>query len=147
MIIAYDLDGVLCVKPEASPKKWGMMKKAERDERKRSLLEHYSKADRLLNPDCRFHVITARKNDELTRSATEMWLKHHFGDRIISVSMLNESRTVENVVKHKSDAIRMLGVEEFTEDNKAVLKGIRKLNPTIRLYFWEQGMPSRVLFQ
>lgn len=147
MIIAYDMDGVLCVKPSASPKKWGFMNKSERDERKRSLMNQYATAERLLNPDCRFHVITARKDEELVRLSTETWLNNHFGRKIISVNMLAASRTVENVIKFKSDAIRILGVEEFTEDNKSVLRGIRKLNPTVRLYFWEQGMPSRVLFQ
>jgi hypothetical protein len=53
---------------------------------------------------------------------------------------------VNNVVKFKNDAINSIGAIEHTEDNKKVLRGISKINKTIKLYFWEKDMTNKEIF-
>lgn len=127
MIAAYDLDGVLASGPPESNKPWRYMNGVERAERKRLVLEAYLNAHQLLDPPERqFHVVTARKDEPAIRKATEDWLFKHFGSRILSISMLKESRSIENVVKFKGSVLTALGATKFTEDNMKVLRGIQK---------------------
>jgi predicted RNA binding protein with dsRBD fold (UPF0201 family) len=74
------------------------------------------------------------------------WLNKYFPGRVISLSLLNVPRTVNNVVKFKNDVINSIGAIEHTEDNKKVLKGISKINKTIKLYFWEKNMANKEIF-
>jgi hypothetical protein len=147
MIVSYDMDGVLALNPPPNIKKWGHMNGAERRARKEFLYDWYSSAEPLYKPtEDKFHVISARKKDQRTCEITMNWLNKYFPGRIISLSLLNVPRTVNNVVKFKNDAINSIGAVEHTEDNKKVLKGILKINKTIKLYFWEKNMANKEIF-
>jgi hypothetical protein len=147
MIVSYDMDGVLALNPPPNIKKWGHMNGAERRARKEFLYDWYSSAELLYKPtEDKFHVISARKKDQRTWEITMNWLNTYFPGRVISLSLLNVPRTVNNVVKFKNDAINSIGAIEHTEDNKKVLRGISKINKTIKLYFWEKDMTNKEIF-
>jgi hypothetical protein len=147
MIVSYDMDGVLALNPPPNIKKWGHMNGDERRARKEFLYDWYSSAELLYKPtEDKFHVISARKKDQRTWEITMNWLNKYFPGRVISLSLLNVPRTVNNVVKFKNDAINSIGAVEHTEDNKKVLRGISKINKTIKLYFWEKNMVNKEVF-
>lgn len=147
MIVSYDMDGVLALNPPPNIKKWGHMNGAERKARKEFLYDWYNSAELLYKPtEDKFHVISARKKDQRTWEITMNWLNKYFPGRIISLSLLNIPRTVNNVVKFKNDAINSVGAVEHTEDNKKVLKGILKINKNVKLYFWEKNMVNKEIF-
>jgi hypothetical protein len=148
MIVSYDIDGVLAAQPPASEKRWGKMNGDERKERKSFLNDWYRNAEWLLIPlEEKFHTISARKLEPAIYNITEKWLSDRYGERVLSINMLRENRTVENVVKFKSNVILELGIERHYEDNKKVLRGMRKLLPSsVELYFWEKGMTIPVSF-
>lgn len=131
MIVAYDLDGVLAESPRES-KPWKSMSGRERQERKMYLLRHYHKASVLYNPpEKKFYVITARKND--SKAISSWWLKRNFNHRILGVFFLNTSRTIQNVIAFKSGVLKQIKADIFIEDNKEVVKGIRKQCPGIEI--------------
>ena len=143
MIVSYDMDGVLALNPPPNIKKWGHMNGAERKARKEFLYDWYNSAELLYKPtEDKFHVISARKKDQRTWEITMNWLNKYFPGRVISLSLLNVPRTVNNVVKFKNDAINSVGAVEHTEDNKKVLRGISKINKNIKLYFWEKNIKT-----
>jgi hypothetical protein len=147
MIVSYDMDGVLALNPPPNIKKWGHMNGAERRARKEFLYDWYNSAEPLYKPtEDKFHVISARKKDQRTWEITMSWLNKYFPGRVISLSLLNVPRTVNNVVKFKNDTINSIGAVEHTEDNKKVLKGILKINKNIKLYFWEKNMVNKEIF-
>lgn len=147
MIVSYDMDGVLALNPPPNIKKWGHMNGAERKARKEFLYDWYNSAELLYKPtEDKFHVISARKKDQRTWEITMNWLNKYFPGRVISLSLLNVPRTVNNVVKFKNDAINSIGAVEHTEDNKKVLRGISKINKNIKLYFWEKNMVNKEIF-
>ena len=147
MIVSYDMDGVLALNPPPNIKKWGHMNGAERKARKEFLYDWYNSAELLYKPtEDKFHVISARKKDQRTWEITMNWLNKYFPGRVISLSLLNVPRTVNNVVKIKNDAINSVGAVEHTEDNKKVLRGISKINKNIKLYFWEKNMVNKEIF-
>ena len=147
MIVSYDMDGVLALNPPPNTKKWGHMNGAERKARKEFLYDWYNSAELLYKPtEDKFHVISARKKDQRTWEITMNWLNKYFPGRVISLSLLNVPRTVNNVVKFKNDAINSIGAVEHTEDNKKVLRGISKINKNIKLYFWEKDMVNKEVF-
>ena len=147
MIVSYDMDGVLALNPPPNIKKWGHRNGAERKARKEFLDDWYNSAELLYKPtEDKFHVISARKKDQRTWEITMNWLNKYFPGRVISLSLLNVPRTVNNVVKFKNDAINSVGAVEHTEDNKKVLRGISKINKNIKLYFWEKNMVNKEIF-
>ena len=147
MIVSYDMDGVLALNPPPNIKKWGHMNGAERKARKEFLYDWYNSAELLYKPtEDKFHVISARKKDQRTWEITMNWLNKYLPGRVISLSLLNVPRTVNNVVKFKNDAINSVGAVEHTEDNKKVLRGISKINKNIKLYFWEKNMVNKEIF-
>jgi len=147
MIVSYDMDGVLALNPPPNIKKWGHMNGTERKARKEFLYDWYNSAELLYKPtEDKFHVISARKKDQRTWEITMNWLNKYFPGRVISLSLLNVPRTVNNVVKFKNDAINSIGAVEHTEDNKKVLRGISKINKNIKLYFWEKDMVNKEVF-
>jgi hypothetical protein len=147
MIVSYDMDGVLALNPPPNTKKWGHMNGVERRARKEFLYDWYNSAEPLYKPtEDKFHVISARKKDQRTWEITMNWLNKYFPGRVISLSLLNVPRTVNNVVKFKNDAINSIGAVEHTEDNKKVLRGISKINKNIKLYFWEKDMVNKEVF-
>ena len=147
MIVSYDMDGVLALNPPPNIKKWGHMNGAERKARKEFLYDWYNSAELLYKPtEDKFHVISARKKDQRTWEITMNWLNKYFPGRVISLSLLNVPRTVNNVVKFKNDAINSVGAVEHTEDNKKVLRGILKINKNVKLYFWEKNMVNKEIF-
>ena len=148
MIVSYDIDGVLAAQPPASEKKWGKMKGDERKARKDFLYEWYNTAERLIEPvEETFHAISARKAETRIYQITSAWLEKNYPERVLSFHLLSESRNIENVVAFKASKILELGVQRHYEDNKKVLKGLRKvLPPEVELYFWERGMAAPVPF-
>lgn len=145
-VIAYDLDGVLAVKPTLTGPAWGKLNGEQRKARKQTLLEHYMAAAPLLRPEGRFYVITARKSDTDVVEVTLSWLKRHYPDQVIHVHFLSEARTIANVVSFKKRVLDSLGASEFTEDNRAVLRGLAAAGTTARLWFWKEGMTEPVVF-
>lgn len=148
MIVSYDIDGVLAAQPPASEKKWGHMGGAERKARKDFLYDWYENAERLLLPkEAEFFAISARKREPRVFEITRTWLNKYYGNRVKGFYLLGTSRTIENVVKFKSEMVIELGVKRHYEDNKKVLKGMRKLLPAdVELYFWERGMQDPIPF-
>lgn len=143
-MIGYDLDGVLAEQPPPSNKPWGKMTGAERTNRKRALLDWYQNAKPLLTPTEPFIVISARKRSPDVYAATQDWLNRHHGERCLAAHLLNEPRSIENVVRFKSKIINTYNLTDFTEDNKQVLAGISKLNLPTRLWFWRNGMTEPI---
>lgn len=131
---AYDLDGVLAKKPPAPPKKWGLMKGSERRAWKNQLELYYLRAEKLLEWDGTSIVITARKNEVGTTSATVEWFLDNYG-KIPQLFFLEKSRSVENVVAFKAQVLRLHKIEEYYEDNKKVLKGLIGLYPDCKYFF------------
>jgi hypothetical protein len=143
-VIGYDIDGVLASKPPLSEKKWGRMNGDERKAYKAQLLVEYANARPLLKPTEPFIAISARKNDDVIYNITLDWLHQHHGDLVVSMALLPFSRTVENVVAFKSSVIEQYGLTDFTEDNKAILKGLSQLGLSTRLWYWVEGMAEPV---
>ena len=148
MIVSYDIDGVLAAQPPPNEKKWGRMNGEERRNRKDFLYDWYANAESLLVPaEPSFHAISARKREPRIYTITNDWMNKYYSGRVLSISLLGESRSVENVVKFKSERVLELGVKRHYEDNKKVLRGMRKLLPDdVELYFWERGMDAPVFF-
>ena len=146
MIVSYDIDGVLAAQPPPNEKKWGRMNGAERKARKEFLIDWYTNAEKLIEPaETTFHAISARKNEPRVYEGTKNWLNRYYPERVISFHLLGVSRSVANVVVYKAGKVLELGVARHYEDNKKVLRGMRKILPNeIELYFWEKGMGSPI---
>lgn len=140
-MIAYDLDGVLAESPQPSVLSWGKMNGIQRKQRKFELLKHYQSASLLFTPpEPAFYVISARRAHDDVYNVTDNWLMGEFGGRILGLFLLPMGRTIQNVIGFKSAVLKQIGATEFTEDNVDVLKGVRKLNPTIKLWLFESGI-------
>jgi hypothetical protein len=147
MIVSYDIDGVLAKQPPQSLKKWGKMNGDERKKRKEFLNYWYLNASKLIEPkEPIFYAISARKNDEKVLKITNYWLKKNYPNRVISFFLLSKSRSLENVIEFKSNVIKHLKVDRHYEDNKKVLKGLKKSLPEVEFYFWEIGMNEPILY-
>lgn len=148
MIVSYDIDGVLAAQPPANTIKWGRMNGEQRRARKEFLNDWYASAERLIEPvENTFHAISARKAEDKIQQITRNWLDQNYPNRVISFHLLTTTRSVENVVKFKSEKMIDLGIQRHYEDNKKVLRGMRKiLPPEIELYFWQKGMITPVIF-
>jgi hypothetical protein len=148
MKVSYDIDGVLATQPPANEKKWGHMDGTERRARKEFLYDWYANAEKLIEPaETEFFAISARKREPRIHTITKDWLNKYYGTRVLAFYLLGTSRTVENVVKFKSETVLELGVQRHYEDNKKVLRGMRKiLPPEVELYFWEKGMAEPIIF-
>jgi hypothetical protein len=146
MIVSYDIDGVLAGQPPPNEKKWGRMNGTERKARKEFLIDWYTNAEKLIEPaETTFHAISARKREPRVYEATKNWLNIYYPERVISFHLLGVSRSVANVVVYKASKVLELGVARHYEDNKKVLRGMRKILPNeIELYFWEKGMGSPI---
>lgn len=132
---AFDLDGVLAAKPPERGKKWGKMNGDERQKWRDFLLRWYSQASVLIRPKKEnFIVITARKNNPEVIEATNAWFKESFGF-IPTIFFLDGARTTENVIKFKAKILEENGINLYFEDNLAILKGLKKLLPTLQYFF------------
>lgn len=149
MKVSYDIDGVLAAQPPANDKKWGHMDGTERRARKDFLYDWYTNAEKLIEPaEQEFYAISARKREPRIHTITKDWLNKYYGKRVLAFYLLGTSRTVENVVRFKSETVLELGVQRHYEDNKKVLRGMRKvLPPEVELYFWERGMDQPIPFK
>lgn len=149
MIVSYDVDGVLAEQPPPSAKKWGQMKGEERQARQEFLKNWYHNAKPLLNPkEQHFYAISARKREQIIYNITKHWIKKHHGDRLLGLYLLKESRSIENVVAFKTHIVQQLKIQRHYEDNRKILKGMRKLlSPDIELYFWEKGMTEPIPYK
>lgn len=128
ILAAYDFDGVLAQGPPKTPKAWRRMNGPERSAWKQALVGYYAKAQPIIIPtEKQFHVISARKDTPEVRAASEAWLERHYPGRCVALHLLSVSRSLENVIEFKSQALRAIGATDFTEDNRDVVKGIRGL--------------------
>jgi len=146
-VVAFDMDGVLAVKPVLTGPAWGKLNGEQRKARKQTLLEHYMAAAPLLRPSGQFHVITARKSEVEVVEVTLSWLKRHYPDQVTQVHFLSEARTIVNVVSFKKRVLDKIGANEFTEDNRAVLRGLAAAGTSAHLWFWKEGMAEPVEFE
>lgn len=139
MIYGYDLDGVLAQGPPESPKPWRKMNGPERSARKLFLLDWYRNAAQLYipPPGQPFYVITARKDEPAVRKATEDWLRAFFPGRVMKVFMLQESRSIENVVAFKSGVIRDSLITDYHEDNWKVVKALSRAGLSARIWHYQ----------
>lgn len=134
---AYDFDGVLAEAPPPAPKKWGLMKGPERAARKQLLLEHYARARPLLAPETRdFLVITARSL--WAQAVSEEWLRRYYPLRW-GLDMLEEARTIRNVVRFKAASLRDYGATDFAEDNVQIVRALRREVPECRVWLYRAG--------
>ena len=146
-VIAYDFDGVLAVKPTVTGPAWSRLKGHEREARKMDLLTHYMAAEPLLRPEGKFHVITARKSDANVVDISLEWLDKHYPNQVEQVHFLDKARTMENVINFKARILHELGAAHFTEDNKAVLRGLAVYGVPAQLWFWKSGMIKPVKYE
>lgn len=133
---AYDLDGVLAAAPPDSRVAWRHLSGSGRAERRQELLKHYRTAAPLMliaNGE-RFHVISARRDHQEIRRATEDWLRVNYGPAVEKLHLLNCSRTLENVIEFKSEVLIREAITDFYEDNPKVLRGVGKHCPELRLW-------------
>lgn len=140
---AFDLDGVLAEKPPMSEKKWGKMNGDERKQRKAFLNAFYFNAKPLLPYEPGTVVITARKNDPAVQSATLSWFKKHY-NTYPTIYFLDESRSVKNVIAFKSGVLRAHNITHYYEDNKKVLKGLKKEYPECLYFFVDTDLSISV---
>lgn len=139
-IVAYDFDGVLAVGPANSARPWRFMDGPARAARRDALVAHYAQAARLLlAQETRFYVISARKEGPAVRAASEAWLSRHYAGRWQGLFLLKEGRTLENVVRYKGAALAQLNASDFTEDNRAVVKGLRAAKLKTRIWLYAEG--------
>lgn len=137
-LVAYDLDGVLAEAPPPRPKSFFKSTGQERKDWDLLLAEHYRTAKPLLvPPEAEFHVITARKCKAPFIDITMAWLEKHYPDRTWRFHMLATGRTLKNVIAFKGSVIAQMGISKFTEDNREVLKGLRKGGVACELYYFD----------
>lgn len=136
-LVSFDLDGVIasCAKTQQT-KTWGRMNGLERALYKEQQLINYTQATPLLVPTGNFIICTARKQEPRVIEATFSWLKKH---RIEprAVFFLNKGRTLENVGRYKADIVLGSGAQAHIEDNKEVLKRMKKiLKERVELFYF-----------
>lgn len=139
---AYDCDGVLASIAVKRDKTWGRMLGPERRAWQATLMAAYSTATPLLIPEDteQFDVITARKPDAVP--LTMQWLAKHFPGRVRNLHSLppGVGRNVENVVNWKATVILANGYENFTEDYRPVVCGIRLIvGDRCRVWHFKSG--------
>ena len=143
MIVAYDLDGVIAESPPLREKSWGHMNGNERLAYRQMLIAHYKKAKVLYTPpETKFHIITARKLE--MKYITETWLNENFPEKKFSLHMLDVSRTIDNVVLFKSRVLSNINATCFIEDNKKVVKKLRRELPGIEIKLFPQEVIKEV---
>lgn len=139
---AYDLDGVLAVQPPLGSKPWRRMSGPEREAHKTWLVNWYRSAPKLYEPpEARFLVITARKNTPEVTEATLGWLKANLPGKEFQLHMLTKSRSIKNVLEFKSGVLKTYRVEDYTEDNRTVVVGLRKILTSCRIWHFRGGIP------
>ncbi len=135
---AFDLDGVLAVKPPLSDKKWTNMSGPERQAYRSATLEWYRIAERLGVPDVApTIVVSARKNTLDVIAATRDWMFGFDDLGMVPFYLLDKGRTVENAAAFKRDMVHEHNCDALVEDNMAVLKAMRRLQPACSLYYWD----------
>lgn len=139
MRYAYDCDGVLAVGPPDPPKPWRRMKGPEREAWRVQLEQHYRQAAVLYEPPPTqfFVVITARSL--WAHQVTEAWLVKHYGPRVDELCTLVGARTIERVVEFKAGILRTRGITDYVEDNRTVVRGLRRAVPQCRIWHYKGG--------
>jgi hypothetical protein len=141
--IGYDLDGVLCAAPPPSPKSYFKMSGPERKAWLTTRLSYYVNGKVLFTPpEDRFVAITARKFTPENLKIVREWEVSHLPGKDMAVVMFNGThKTYETVIAFKVRTIQDYGVEQYTEDNLTVLKGIHKALPDLKLYYFDGTSP------
>jgi len=137
---AFDLDGVLAKQPPKNPLPWRKMNGSRRREHLDWLINWYRRAPPLFSPiEQQFAVITARKCTPEVKQATEDWLKKVFPDTDWVLFMLTKPRNIDNVVAFKTDTLRIIGAQDYTEDNRKVVNALRLTCPNVRIWHFKNG--------
>lgn len=136
---AWDFDGVLCVAPTPPEKKYIKMNGEERIKYRENLINHYLNAAPLFVPEEEeFIIITARKNREDVQQASRLWLEKNLPGKKYQIFFLASPKTYQNVIKFKAEVLNTHNVSNFYEDNRTVLKGLKKL-VKCNLWFYVKG--------
>jgi hypothetical protein len=127
---AYDLDDTLAsVDFEQAPV--------------RSLETVYRQAKVLYVPDVAFIVITARPHASAgVRTATADWLKANEPNWTGGIYYCNAG-SEQGVIEEKARYIKSNRVTDFTDNNEAILAGLRPLVPGVVLWLIDNGVRSR----
>lgn len=134
------MDGVLAVGPQQNETPWRHMKGLQRKAHLDSLIEWYANAPRIYAPsEPAFLIVTARKNSAAVREATLNWIHGAFPNQIVTLEMLDKSRSIENVVEFKTAVLRKYQVEDYTEDNRKIVNALRKTVPKCRVWHFKNG--------
>jgi len=120
----FDLDGVLTVMPKR-PKPFFQQTGAERKVFTEKKLQWFLDAPCLWNPQRPGHLITGRRENR--RGLTEQWLSLN-SVRYKALHMMDtkKSLTFDNIIEHKINKIKELGIKRYFEDDEKLVKGIRK---------------------
>lgn len=139
-MIAYDMDGVIASGPGPSAKTWGKMTGPERKARLEEYLHSYIHSSPLYVPtEESFCIISARKNTPDVRAATEEWLRKHYSSRVKGVYLLEEARQGDKVIRFKASVLEAIKATDFTEDNRAIVRGLVKQKLTCRIWLYKNG--------
>ena len=127
---AYDLDDTLAsVDFEQAPV--------------RSLETVYRQAKVLYVPDVAFIVITARPHASAgVRTATADWLKANEPNWTGGIYYCNAG-SEQGVIEEKARYIKSNRVTDFTDNNEAILAGLKPLVPGVVLWLIDNGVRSR----
>ncbi|MGA7119750.1 MAG: hypothetical protein WBY94_06615 [Polyangiaceae bacterium] len=111
----------------------------ERIARRDALLAHYETAPVLYVPPAfqDFVVVTAR--GQAAKDVTVAWLRRHYGHHVTAFATLAGARTTERVVEFKAAFLREQEVTDYAEDNRAVVRGLRKVLSSCRVWHYKKG--------
>jgi len=128
MIKAYDLDGVIA---EVGDVNYNGRTLEE-------IHKHLLSLPVKFKPTGNFHIITARV--EADREVTKKWLSDN-GIRYQQLIMVGEIDfknkfilNEEDIIRKKSEAIRVLRIVEYTDDNRRIASGIQMFSPDCTVY-------------
>ena len=106
-----------------------------------SLVDALKTAKVIYTPKSEFVIITARKGSEIVHKATTEWVHQTFPNckRVYFV----EGSTAK-VIEEKARLIKELNLTDFTDNNREILAGIKKLETGAKL--WVMTQDGRKLY-
>ena len=100
-----------------------------------SLIDALNNAKVIYTPKSEFVIITARKGSEEVHKTTTQWVNKTFPNckRVYFVS-----GNTEKVIQEKARLIKELNLTDFTDNNREILAGIKKLETGATLWVMTQ---------
>ena len=109
----------------------------------RSLETVYRQAKVLYVPDVAFIVITARPSGSAgVRTATADWLKANEPNWTGGIYYCR-ANSEQAIIEEKARLIKAHRVTDFTDNNEAILAGLKPLVPGVVLWLIDNGVRSR----